>query len=185
MPVVFCFFWQGYSISTLWSLMLDRTSGSTVVLVSGHEGLMEALSSHCSHTTGKHLWPTEPMTKDSGQDRIQSRSDQIKCEPEQVWSHVQLSRWVCDSGERFLTFELSGQSNYTPPFLAPEATCWLAGTAVELNLSHLVSHSQSQDCVRTPEFLRACTQNGHLQGREAKCTDFDKKYMNVCMMIYE
>ena len=29
--------------------------------------------------------------------------------------------------ERLLMFQLNSQSNYTPPFHAPEALCWSAG----------------------------------------------------------
>ena len=35
---------------------------------------------------------------------------------------------VCDSAETLLTFQLNRQSNYTPPFRAPEATCCLERT---------------------------------------------------------
>ena len=52
--------------------------------------------------------------------------------------------YVHDSGKGLLMFELNSQSYYTPPFYAPVAVCWLAGT---------VSHIQSQDCVQTLEDL--------------------------------
>ena len=56
-----------------------------------------------------------------------------------------LEKVECDSGERLLIFDLNSQSNYTPPFCAPERMCWLAEVVYDLSqATRLVYHLQRQ-----------------------------------------
>ena len=74
--------------------------------------------------------------------------------------------------ERLLTFKLNSQSNYIPPFYAPDAQCWLAGIVHGLvRATMFVSHLESQDCV--------WTQPKHWMDsyRDEQFADFDKNCM--------
>ena len=75
---------------------------------------------------------------------------------------------------------LNSQSNYTPPFPAPEAPCWLAGIVYGLVQAIMfVYHVQSQSCVQTSEFFGAQTLNGQLEDSEEQFAEFNKRCIRL------
>ena len=96
------------------------------------------------HILVKSLWSVSPFKQSNQADEVHDIYQSVKV----------LTGRVRDSGERLLTFELNSQSDCTPHFRAPKATCWLAGIVYGLFWATMfVIRLQHQACTKHCFFL--------------------------------